>query len=165
MSLFSKFIKKPECSINVDDNAIVAVCSGTIIPNKDIPDSTFADNLIGKTIGIEPTGNEICSPINGKIEMIANGGHAFGIKANNGTGILVHIGIDTVKMHGSCFKILKKQGDYVKAGEAIIKADFDVIKKASYPCTTMIIIAEPVDNITYNFISPCVVKKGQIISG
>ena len=67
-------------------------------------------------------------------------------------------------MHGSCFKILKKQGDYVKAGEVIIKADFDAIKKASYPCTTMIIIAEPVDNIAYNFISPGVVKKGQIIS-
>ena len=76
--------------------------------------------------------------------MIFPTAHAFGLRMKDGTGLLVHIGIDTVKLNGKGFTLLKKQGDTVKAGEPVVRVDLDAVKGAGYSTQTVVIITEPV---------------------
>ena len=94
-------------------------------------------------MAIEPSDGIVGSPANGKIEMIFETGHAFGIRMNDGTGLLIHIGVDTVNLKGKGFTVLKKQGDSVKAGEPVVRVDLDAVKGAGYSPQTMIVITEP----------------------
>ena len=158
MSLLDKFFNKKEFS----DSDIVALCSGKLIKTEDIADEVFRSEQLGKTLGFEPINGKVVSPVNGTIAFIYPTGHAFGIKANDGTGYLIHIGIDTVEMKGKGFKIIRKQGDSVKAGETVVNIDLDEISSHNYKATTMLIITEPVRD--YSFIGEGEVKRGQIIS-
>ena len=107
MKFFDTLFRNKTVEYNDDD--IVAVCDGEIIPNSDISDEMFSKELMGKTIAIKPESSEIVSPANGEIELIFPTGHAFGIRTKDGTGILVHIGINTVDLNGKCFKKFKKR--------------------------------------------------------
>lgn len=158
MSLLDKLFDKKEYS----DSDIVALCSGKLIKTEDIPDEVFRSEQLGKTLGFEPDNGKIVSPVNGTVAFIYPTGHAFGISANDGTGYLIHIGIDTVEMKGKGFRINHKQGDKVKAGETVVTADLDEIANHNYKATTMLIITEPVRN--YSFIDEGPVTRGQIIS-
>ena len=157
MGLFNKLFNNQE-----DDN-VVAVCSGEYVKNSDIKDKTFADELLGKTIAIEPSDGEIVSPISGTIEVLFPTKHAFAVRGKDGTGYLVHVGIDTVNLNGEGFESLKNQGDKVKAGETVLKVDLNKVKEKC-PVTTMLIVSEPVDNKLYNFIDFETIQKGQVIS-
>ena len=163
INIFSKIFDK-ESFPPADDNAVLAVCSGELIPPYKIKDKVFASEMMGKIIAIEPTDNTILSPVNGRIEVLYPTGHAFAVKANNGTGYLIHIGIDTVNLNCKCFKVLKKQGDSVKAGEPVVKVNFKEIEKNSLLCTTMIIVVSPIEDKNYEYIDYGHVEKGQIIS-
>ncbi|MDO4500530.1 MAG: PTS glucose transporter subunit IIA [Erysipelotrichaceae bacterium] len=166
MGIFNNlFGKKEEKTIEaVADNAVLAVCDGEFIPAEKIADPVFAENMMGQTVAIEPTNSTITSPVNGTLEVVFPTGHAFAVRANDGTGYLVHIGIDTVSMNGEGFKALKKQGDTVKAGETVVEVDFNKVEAANHPKTTMIIITEPVEDKTYSYIDFGTVKANQIIS-
>ncbi len=157
MGLFNKLFG------NQEDNGIVAVCSGKFVKNADIKDEMFASETLGKTFAIEPNEGEIVSPVSGTIEVLFPTLHAFAVRGKDNTGYLVHIGIDTVNLNGEGFRALKKQGDKVKAGETVIKVDLDKVKQ-SHPVTTMLVISEPVENKSYEFIETDTVTKGQVIS-
>ena len=163
MGLLGNLFKKEELPV-VEDNKIVAVCTGEFIPPEKISDPVFAQNMMGKTVAIEPTDGKICAPCNGTLEVVFPTGHAFAIRSADGTGILIHIGVDTVNMKGDGFKTLKKQGDTVKAGETVVELNLSKIKDAGHPATTMIIISEPVDGKEYNYVEYGPVTKGQVIS-
>lgn len=163
MGLFDKLFKKEELPTFLDSD-VVAVCEGELIPAEKISDPVFAQEMMGKTVAIEPTSGEIVSPVNGTLEAVFPTGHAFGVRGKDGTGYLVHIGIDTVSMNGKGFKVLKKQGDSVKAGELVVKVDLKEVEAAGHPKTTMIIVTEPVDGKSYNYIDFSSVEKNQIIS-
>ncbi|MDD5982684.1 MAG: PTS glucose transporter subunit IIA [Solobacterium sp.] len=158
MSLLYKLFNKKEYS----DSDIVALCSGKLIKTEDIPDEVFRSEQLGKTLGFEPDDGRIVSPVNGTVAFVYPTGHAFGITGNDGTGYLVHIGIDTVEMKGKGFKINRKQGEKVKAGETVVSCDLDEIASHNYKATTMLIITEPVRD--YSFIDEGPVTRGQIIS-
>ncbi|MDO4499966.1 MAG: PTS glucose transporter subunit IIA [Erysipelotrichaceae bacterium] len=164
MGLFDKLFKKEETVIEVADNVVVAMCDGNFIPAKEIADPVFAEEMMGKTVAIEPTSNKIVSPVNGTLEVVFPTGHAFGVRATDGTAYLVHIGIDTVSLNGKGFKTLKNLGDTVKAGEIIVEVDFNEVEKAGYHKTTMLIITEPVEGKTYNYIDFGEVNKAQQIN-
>ncbi|MBQ3446571.1 MAG: PTS glucose transporter subunit IIA, partial [Synergistaceae bacterium] len=82
--------------------------------------------------------------VNGTIEMIFPTAHAFGLRMKDGTGLLVHIGVDTVNLKGQGFTVLKKQGDAVKAGEPVVRVDLEAVRGAGYSPQTIIVITEPV---------------------
>lgn len=148
MGIFEIFKKKlPE----VADDKIVSVCKGKMIEASQIEDKVFAQELMGKTVGFIPEDEHIVAPCNGTLEVLFPTGHAFAIRRKDGTGILVHIGINTVDLNGKGFKVFAKQGDVVKAGQKIVDIDLEVIKNAGFSSTTMLIITEPVDNVEYNF--------------
>ncbi|MBQ7215364.1 MAG: PTS glucose transporter subunit IIA, partial [Synergistaceae bacterium] len=126
----------------VADDVIVAAVNGNFIGPKDIKDEMFSQETMGQTVAIDPSDGIVASPANGKIEMIFETGHAFGIRMNDGTALLVHIGVDTVNLKGKGFTVLKKQGDTVKAGEPVVKVDLDAVRKAGYSPQTIIVITE-----------------------
>ena len=127
------------------DDAIVAVAAGKLVGPEDIVDEMFKTEAMGQTVAIDPTDGTIVAPANGVLEMVFETGHAFGIRMKDGTGLLVHIGVDTVGLKGKGFKTLKKTGDAVKAGEPVVKADLGVIKAAGLSAQTMLVVTEPLD--------------------
>ena len=127
----------------VPDNVIAAVADGKFIGPDDIKDAMFSQQTMGQTVAIEPDNGIIAAPANGIIEMIFETGHAFGMRMKDGTGLLVHIGVDTVNLKGKGFTVLKKEGDVVKAGEPVVRVDLGVLKNAGYSPQTMIVITEP----------------------
>lgn len=128
-----------------------------------VNDPLFSKKIMGDGVAFKLLENvvTICSPINGKIVSMFPTGHAFGVISNNGTEILVHIGIDTVMNKGEGFTVIKKQGDIVKAGDAIVEVDVGKLKD-KYDMTTMLIfINMDSNNITINKFGKY--NKGEII--
>lgn len=165
MGLFDKlFHKENETLPEVSDLDVVAVCSGELIPPEKISDEVFSSSMMGQTIAIEPDDSKIVSPVNGTIETMFATGHAFCVRAKDGTGYLIHIGVNTVEMKGDGFEAHKKEGDAVRAGEKVVSVDFGKVRAKGYPCTTMIIVTEPVDGREYQYIDFGKVEKHQIIS-
>lgn len=124
-----------------------------MISPKEINDPMFAEEMMGQTIGFILSDGEVVAPATRRLEVLFPTGHAFALRMNDGTRLLIHIGIDTVNLKGKGFKVLKKQGDRVKAGEIVVKVDLDTVKQAGYDATTMLIVTEPIhDGEKNNFI-------------
>ncbi len=156
--------KKTEMDVPEND-VVVAMCDGELIPAEKIADPVFSGNLLGKTVAIEPTSSDIVSPVSGTLSAVFPTGHAFGVSGADGSGYLIHIGIDTVSMNGTGFKLLKTQGDTVKAGETVVQTDLKEIEKQGHARTVMLIVTEPVEGKSYDYIDYGPVKQGQRISG
>ncbi len=106
--------------------------SGRIIDLSDVPDPVFATRAMGDGFAIEPTEGVFRSPVDGELILVAETGHAFGIRTPNGAEILVHIGIDTVKLKGAGFRTLHTAGEQVAAGDPVIECDLGTVS-ASVP--------------------------------
>ena len=96
------------------DGNIYAPADGRLIALEDVPDQVFASKVLGDGAAIEVTGAEICAPCDGRLVMLADTKHAFGISADNGVEVLIHIGLDTVEFNGTGFTALKAVNDKVK---------------------------------------------------
>ncbi|EOD01497.1 PTS system, glucose-specific component IIC / IIB / IIA [Caldisalinibacter kiritimatiensis] len=146
----------------VDNNSTIikSPLTGEVIEMSQVPDETFAQKLIGDGIAINPSEGVVYSPVDGKIAQIFNTKHAIGIVTDNGIEILIHIGIDTVKMNGEGFKSFISQGDTVKCGDKLIEFDIDLIKKKAKSVITPIVITNTAEIKGLN-----VIKKGKIKSG
>ncbi len=124
------------------ESEIQAPASGHIVDISKVPDPLFSTQMLGSSVAMvfDDTEVEICAPCSGVLTTLFPTGHAFGITLKNGVEILVHIGVNTVQAKGEGFTILKKaQGDKVKAGDPIVRVDFEKLKDR-YDPTTMIII-------------------------
>ena len=106
---------------------VVAVVDGTIQEISAYPDDAIGQKILGDGFFIEPIGELICSPIDGEVVMMFPTAHAAAVQ-NQDYEILIHIGVDSVKLDGMGFKALVKQGDKVKAGDPLVKLDLGVIK-------------------------------------
>jgi PTS system glucose-specific IIC component len=114
--------------------------SGKILPLADIPDATFAQGMIGPGVGIEPNGNTVVAPFDGTVVNLFHTKHAIGLESDHGVELLIHIGIDTVKMQGRGFEAFVKQGDKVKAGQKLLEFDLEMIRKEAKSIITPVII-------------------------
>lgn len=142
-TLFDRHAKAEVC-LAMNDTDVVAVASGEMISASQIEDPVFAQEMMGQTIAIKPSEGMIVSPVNGCLESVFETGHAFSVRMKDGTGLLVHIGIDTVSMNGRGFQILEKSGATVKAGQPIVKVNLDMVRKEGKSDVVMLIVAEPV---------------------
>lgn len=130
-------------------NNFISPLSGMVIPIENIPDPVFAGKMVGDGIGIDPTDNTLKSPINGEVIQIHSAKHAITLQSNDGTEILMHIGIDTVKLKGEGFKALVSVGDKVEAGEPLIEFDMDLLAvKATSLVTPVLILNSEKEIIT-----------------
>jgi multiphosphoryl transfer protein len=117
--------------------------SGVIVPLEKVPDPIFAQKLVGVGVAIDPTGQEIVAPCDGRISQLHPAHHAIAITAKNGTEILIHIGLDTVKLRGQGFTPMVKLGKDVREGDVLIRFDADSIAQQAKSLITEIVLTNP----------------------
>ena len=131
----------PAASDFVADGTIRAAVSGTIRTLASVDDGVFSSGMMGPGIAIDPSAGEVVAPCDGEVTvMMAESGHAVGLKLPNDLELLVHVGLDTVDMHGKGFTAHVRQGDVVHAGQPLITFDRDTIKAAGHPDTVMMVV-------------------------
>ena len=126
---------------------VTAPFSGKLVPLSEVPDETFASGVLGEGIAIEPSDGLFCSPVDGTVETIAETKHAIGFAADNGLEILVHVGLETVSLNGEGFEILVKEGDRVKAGQPVAKADLALILERGLKTITSLVLTGGADDM------------------
>lgn len=155
MGLFGKLFGKEESGI------ITAPVSGKLVSIKEVNDPTFSEEILGKGVAIIPSDNQICAPATGTVTTVFPTGHAAALTTDDGAEILIHIGLDTVKLDGKHFTIHVSEGQKVSKGDLLLEADLEQIKAEGYDTITPIIICNS-DN--FSVISPADfqdVKQGE----
>ena len=122
------------------EETLTSPVNGTQIPLSEVADETFASEMLGTTVAVEPADGKIVAPCDGEVSNIFETGHAVCITTESGGELLIHIGIDTVKMDGKGFTKKVSDGDKVHAGDILVEADLEEIKNAGYQTTTMMIL-------------------------
>ncbi|WP_070043202.1 beta-glucoside-specific PTS transporter subunit IIABC [Robinsoniella peoriensis] len=114
--------------------------NGKVILLSEVKDEAFAAEALGKGIAIVPLDGKICAPCDGVVSALFPTGHAVGITSAEGAEVLIHVGMDTVKLNGAGFTVHVSEGQRIKAGDLLMEADLEVIKRAGYDITTPVII-------------------------
>lgn len=139
---------------------VKAPIDGIVLPLEQLPDETFAAAILGPGCGIEPTGDTVFAPFDGRVVSVASTLHAIGLESDEGIELLIHIGMDTVEMQGKGFTALVKEEQKVKAGTALLKVDLDAIRAANHPTTTAIIVTNADDLPKLHIIADGIVSTG-----
>ena len=148
-----KATNEPKTVKVFDKNRIQQVISplkGAVIPLNQVEDAAFSSEVMGKGIAIEPSEGKVVSPVNGVVTTLFKTKHAVGITSDNGVEILIHVGMDTVKLDGKHFTAHINQGDTVKAGDLLVEFDIAKIKEAGCEVTTPVIITNSADYAEIN---------------
>ena len=119
---------------------LAAHVTGEIVPLEQVDDDVFSQGILGRGIAVEPSEGKLYSPADGVVENVFDTKHAIGIMSDDGMDLLLHIGIDTVKLNGQYFKLNVKKGDHVKRGQLLGEFDLENIRKAGYAAVTPLII-------------------------
>ena len=122
------------------DTMLAACLTGTVVPLAEVKDEAFASGALGDGIAIEPAVGELVAPADGEISSTFDTHHAVGMTTVDGAELLMHIGIDTVKLGGKHFTYLVNEGDKVRKGQPLIRFDIEAIKAEGYPVTTPLIV-------------------------
>lgn len=124
---------------------VYAPISGMVIPCDQVQDQVFATGALGSGVAIEPANGKVYAPFDGTVMTLFPTKHAIGIVSDNGCEVLIHIGMDTVKLEGKYFEAKVKQGEHVKAGQLLITFDLDEIKKEGFCMQTPVIVTNVAD--------------------
>ncbi len=124
----------------ISDEILGSPVNGRVVPLSEVSDETFASEMLGATAAVEPSDGKIIAPCDGEVVNIFETGHAVCMTTKAGGELLIHVGVDTVKMEGRGFVKKVSDGEKVHAGDVLIEADLDTIKAAGYPATTMVIL-------------------------
>ena len=122
------------------DTVLAACLTGTVVPLAEVKDEAFASGALGDGIAIEPAVGELVAPADGEISSTFDTHHAVGMTTVDGAELLMHVGIDTVKLGGKHFTYLVNEGDKVSKGQPLIRFDIEAIKAEGYPVTTPLIV-------------------------
>ena len=113
---------------------------GTIVPLSEVPDPAFAGGTMGNGVAIQPSSGVLYAPFDGTVLAAFPTGHAIGLKAADGTELLIHIGLDTVNLNGAPFELKVKRGDQFAEGSVLVEFDIAAIEAAGYSALTPLII-------------------------
>ncbi|WP_115685742.1 glucose PTS transporter subunit IIA [Corynebacterium senegalense] len=117
-----------------------APIAGEVVGLADAGDKVFASGALGDGVGIVPSESTVVAPVSGTLMTVAKTGHAFGIKTDDGVEVLVHVGIDTVKMDGRGFDVRVEKKQHVEAGDTLAQVDFDAVAAAGFSTTTLMTV-------------------------
>ncbi|MBB5190254.1 PTS system N-acetylglucosamine-specific IIC component [Silvimonas terrae] len=120
---------------------LVAPLTGNIVPLEQVPDAAFASKAVGEGIAIQPTGKFVVAPASGTLVKIFNSNHAFALVADSGAEIIVHIGIETVKLGGQGFTRLAEQGAHVNAGDPVLELDLEYLAANAQSLISPVVIS------------------------
>jgi len=122
------------------DLSVSSPLAGTVVPLEQVKDESFAKGMLGPGIGIEPADGLVVAPFDGKVTVAFPTGHAYGLKSASGVQVLIHVGMDTVKLDGKGFTPRAPQGDIVRRGDVLAEVDLDVIRAAGYETITPVVV-------------------------
>ena len=145
------------------DTVLSACLNGTVVPLAEVKDEAFASGALGDGIAIEPTDGELVAPADGEISSTFETHHAVGMTTVDGAELLMHIGIDTVKLGGKHFTYLVNEGDKVKKGQPLIRFELEAIKAEGYPVTTPLIVCNTDDYAAVAAKASGTVKQGDAL--
>ena len=151
--MFNLFRKKEK------NNVIGSPVKGKAVPLKEVSDPTFAEEMLGKGAAVIPEDGKFYAPADGEIGMVFDTLHAVSMTTDFGAEILIHIGLDTVKMKGEGFTGHVKAGDHVKKGDLLLEVDVEKVKAAGYDTVTPMLVCNTpdyasVEGITGNDVDP-----------
>ena len=147
------------------DNGIKigAPVAGTLMSIQEVNDPAFSGEILGKGVAVVPAGTRICSPVDGTVSTVFPTGHAAAVTSKDGAEILIHVGLDTVKLDGRHFTIHASEGQEVKKGDLLLEADIEQIKAEGYDITTPIVICNSDDFSDIHPREPGAVSQGDEI--
>ena len=148
---------KQEEDKSLDNTIVCAPIQGNVVSLDKVGDGVFSEGMLGKGVAIEPSVGRTVSPVNGVVSTIFDTKHAIGLTSDDGAEILIHIGIDTVKLNGGGFTTHVNPGDNVKVGDLLVEFDMNLIKEAGYKTITPVIIT---NTDSYKDVKPLV--NGQV---
>ena len=153
----------PAAAPAAKDTVLSACLNGTVVPLADVKDEAFASGVLGDGIAIEPCDGELVAPADGEISSTFETHHAVGMTTADGAELLMHIGIDTVKLGGKHFTYLVNEGDKVKKGQPLIRFELEAIKAEGYPVTTPVIVCNTDDYAAVAAKASGTVKQGDAL--
>lgn len=124
----------------IDKELVVSPLAGTLQPLDTLPDEAFASGAMGKGIVIEPSSGILTSPVNGTVTTVFPTGHAIGITSEGGAELLIHVGVNTVKLKGQHFTKKVKEGEKVVKGQLLLEFDLEAIRAAGFVTATPVIV-------------------------
>ena len=124
---------------------LVAPQNGRVASLREIPDEVFSEKILGDGVAIVPSDDDVVSPVRGEVVQVADTGHAFCIRSDDGVEILIHIGVNTIGLKGKGFTSFVSSGQRVNAGDLIGKADIKLIEQSGYPIHTAVLITNMQD--------------------
>lgn len=128
----------------VATRVVAAPVAGRIVALADVADKVFASKALGEGVGIVPLDGHILAPVAGTVVTAADTGHAFGIKTDDGVEVLVHVGLDTVRMGGAGFEVQVSPGQRVEVGDLLVSVDLTAVEKAGFDPTTIVVVTNTV---------------------
>lgn len=153
----------PAAAPAAKDTVLSACLNGTVVPLADVKDEAFASGVLGDGIAIEPSDGELVAPADGEISSTFETHHAVGMTTADGAELLMHIGIDTVKLGGKHFTYLVNEGDKMKKGQPLIRFELEAIKAEGYPVTTTLIVCNTDDYAAVAAKASGTVKQGDAL--
>ena len=142
MGILSRILNKSENTPTKPEKEVVSPLTGEVIPLETVNDEAFAEKSMGDGLAIIPAEGSLYAPVSGTVQALFPTNHAIAIAGDNGINVILHIGIDTVKMDGDGFISLVQQGDKVEKGQLLITFDINKIKSRGYETNIMIVLPD-----------------------
>ncbi|SFC39220.1 PTS N-acetyl glucosamine transporter subunit IIABC [Pragia fontium] len=158
----SEPVVKPQAAVKKAEaiSTLISPITGDIVALEAVPDEAFASKAVGEGIAIRPTGKIVVAPANGTLVKIFGTNHAFCLETENGAEVVVHIGIDTVKLDGNGFKRLAEEGATVKAGDPVLELDLDYLSANAASIISPVVVSNIDD-----FSGIIDVASGSVVAG
>lgn len=119
-----------------------APLAGEAVPVAQVNDPTFSEDILGRGMAIRPTGGRVVAPVDGVVTQMFETGHAVSLTSRDGVELLVHVGLDTIRLKGEHYTIRAHTGDEVKAGDVLMECDLTAIQAAGYDIITPIVVID-----------------------
>ncbi len=163
-SLLYKDISAVEATAmeRTDDSAVLSPLSGKLIELKDVNDEAFSQEILGKGMAVVPDRGELYAPADAKIDTVFDSKHAISMVCSNGAELLLHVGLETVRLEGKYFEPQVKNGDNVKAGQLLMKFDLDGLKHEGFDTVTPVVVTNA-DAYQFDKAAAGSVKHGDLI--
>lgn len=152
-------IEEKKTELKVKKEVVASPLTGKVVPLTEVKDEAFSGELLGKGVAVDPTEGNVVAPCNGTVTTLFPTKHAIGIVTENGAELLIHLGLDTVKLEGEHFTAHIAQGDKVKKGQLMVTVDLEAVKAAGYSMVTPIIVTNTPDYLDVVAMSSTSVNK------